>query len=314
MNCLIPLILFCFQQAFSSRGDQSADYQSCVGKCHEMCRSENGPSISMIDRLFQWKCPDECRYLCMRQHVKQLRQSGGNQTLQYHGKWPFIRILGMQELFSVLFSVGNLLAQYRGYRKFRRALLVVSPKKYVFAPLVLIAFISNCNGWIWSSIFHARDFILTERLDYFSALWLVLCSLYFSVMRVFMISRQQLKCAIPMILYFAFHVCYMHYVKFDYSLNMIVTAGCGLLFNAIWILYYLVNKNDGKARHLRKAMIVGILFTLAGTLEITDFAPFFDLVDAHSLWHLATIPITKMWYDFLVDDVHYLTTYNRRLL
>ena len=41
-------------------------------------------------------------------------------------------------------------------------------------------------------------------------------------------------------------------------------------------------------------------------LEVFDFPPvFFDLVDAHSLWHLVTIvPVYMGWYDWLVWDVY----------
>jgi hypothetical protein len=26
------------------------------------------------------------------------------------------------------------------------------------------------------------------------------------------------------------------------------------------------------------------------------------VIDAHAMWHLSTVPITKLWYDFLVED------------
>lgn len=37
-------------------------------------------------------------------------------------------------------------------------------------------------------------------------------------------------------------------------------------------------------------------------LELLDFPPILRVLDAHALWHLATVPITKMWYDWLVND------------
>jgi post-GPI attachment to proteins factor 3 len=33
-----------------------------------------------------------------------------HQPIKYYGKWPFRRVAGMQEFFSVLFSLGNLVA------------------------------------------------------------------------------------------------------------------------------------------------------------------------------------------------------------
>jgi hypothetical protein len=35
---------------------------------------------------------------------------------------------------------------------------------------------------------------------------------------------------------------------------------------------------------------------------VGDFPPWGRVVDAHALWHLATVPIAVMWYDFLVLD------------
>lgn len=224
-------------------------------------------------------------------------------TYQYHGKWPFVRILGMQEFFSVLFSIGNLHAQLRGYARFRQALRESKPlKQYTYSGLVFMMCLLNCNGWIWSCVFHARDWLITERLDYFSAVLLVMFSLYSSIIRTLRVDRQKWPIILfPFAVYYIMHVCYLHFIKFDYSYNMAITAGCGLTFNAIWIIYGLTHWNSEPQS--RKALLVGVLFTVAGTLEIFDFAPCMDLIDAHALWHLATIPISKIWYDFWCEDV-----------
>lgn len=38
------------------------------------------------------------------------------------------------------------------------------------------------------------------------------------------------------------------------------------------------------------------------SLELFDFAPFGRIIDAHSLWHAATIVIAQGWYEFMVKD------------
>lgn len=55
-----------------------------------------------------------------------------------------------------------------------------------------------------------------------------------------------------------------------------------------------------KAR--RRIQLILALMTAAAMLELLDFAPILRLLDAHALWHLATVPITSMWYDWLADD------------
>jgi hypothetical protein len=45
-----------------------------------------------------------------------------------------------------------------------------------------------------------------------------------------------------------------------------------------------------------------IVTTMAMMLELLDFAPFARIIDAHSLWHAATIPIALGWWTFLCND------------
>lgn len=45
-----------------------------------------------------------------------------------------------------------------------------------------------------------------------------------------------------------------------------------------------------------------IVTTIAMSLELLDFAPFGRIIDAHSLWHAATIPIALAWWTFLCND------------
>ena len=37
-------------------------------------------------------------------------------------------------------------------------------------------------------------------------------------------------------------------------------------------------------------------------LELNDFPPLFDLLDAHALWHGLTIPLVYAWWSFLMDE------------
>lgn len=59
----------------------------------------------------------------------------------------------------------------------------------------------------------------------------------------------------------------------------------------------------------RSAILVGAT-TAAMSLELFDFPPFLRILDAHSLWHLATMLIARGWYGFLIRDVIMLETVN----
>lgn len=55
-----------------------------------------------------------------------------------------------------------------------------------------------------------------------------------------------------------------------------------------------------KAR--RRLRLIVLLLTLAASLEVLDFAPLLRALDAHSLWHLSTVWIAAMWYDWIIAD------------
>ncbi|KAJ9475392.1 Protein PER1 [Pseudozyma hubeiensis] len=55
-------------------------------------------------------------------------------------------------------------------------------------------------------------------------------------------------------------------------------------------------------RQRRRLQLILALMSASVLLELLDFPPILRILDAHALWHLATVPITKMWYDWLVSD------------
>lgn len=55
-------------------------------------------------------------------------------------------------------------------------------------------------------------------------------------------------------------------------------------------------------RARRRLRLILLLLTLASLLELLDFPPLLRALDAHSLWHLSTVPIASMWYDWLIQD------------
>jgi hypothetical protein len=127
--------------------------------------------------------------------VEHRRRLAGKPPMKYHGKWPFLRVLGMQEVASVLFSIANLVVHLYGFdfltdkinalKKPSSSLaaaggesLAPPPKAssraaYPFLWLWRAYTVMHLNAWVWSAIFHTRDTRLTERLDYCSAIAVV---------------------------------------------------------------------------------------------------------------------------------------------
>lgn len=227
------------------------------------------------------------------------RLTNGRPVVQFHGKWPFRRLLGMQEPFSVLFSLANLWAHASGLAHLRASLPPSYPLRrfYTFFARVGIA------SWVFSSIFHTRDLTLTEELDYLAAGASVLCGLYYTAVRVFRLdrpdraSRGRLRAwSILCGSLYAAHVVYLKGVRWSYSYNMKANVVVGVTHNVLWYWLSVQNyRRTGRAWTLVPIVVVTWIM-MAGFLELFDFPPLWGCVDAHSLWHLGTIAPVYILY------------------
>lgn len=258
-------------------------------------------------RLMLWTCPAECDYTC--QHVitdaRLNREFPMLQPIvQFHGKWPFYRVLGMQEIFSVFFSFLNFFAHYYGSKKMVERI----PASYPLRKYYVTFGYFGMASWIFSMIFHARDFPITEKLDYWAAGASILYGLYLAVIRVFRLDdrRDRSKSAVRrlwtttcIVLYIA-HVSYLGFWSWDYTYNMIANVVVGTIQNLMWIVFSIhrFRKDPKKPWTLWPALIVTWIMA-AMSLELFDFPPWWGLVDAHSLWHLGTVVPAAWWYAYV---------------
>jgi hypothetical protein len=220
--------------------------------------------------------------------------------VQFHGKWPFRRFLGMQEPFSVLCSLGNLWAHYDGlHRRVRPGIPSSYPLRSWYETVAKVGMAS----WIFSAAFHTRDFPVTEKLDYLAAGASVMYGTYYTPIRVFRLDRPTPRnrsvlrawTACCLALYVA-HVSYLLLVKWDYGYNMAANVACGVVQNALWSWFSVRRwRESGHAWTLFPGLVVAWV-VMAMSLELLDFPPFLGVVDAHSLWHLGTIAPTVLFY------------------
>jgi len=203
------------------------------------------------------------------------------------------------------------------------------PQDHPMRPYYLAWAYISINAWFWSSVFHTRDAPWTEKMDYFSAASAIMYALYLVVLRTFHlyagsgpqptvsppVPHRALKpWAITCIITYIGHVTYLSVLpRFDYTYNMAFNLALGLTHNILWAIYSLPSSRSLLPRFpfrpkayrptfVSKAFIFVLLTTAATALELFDFPPWMFIVDAHALWHLSTVPITKFWYDFLVED------------
>jgi hypothetical protein len=219
--------------------------------------------------------------------------------VQFHGKWPFYRFLGMQEPFSVFFSLLNFLAHQNGLSK----ILSSIPPSYTLRPYYILLAYFGMMSWVFSMIFHMRDFSFTEQLDYFAAGASVFYGLYYTPIRIFRMdlggpkSKSLLRfCTILCICMYAAHVAYLKWYKWDYSYNMAANVVVGVIQHLMWSWFsWEKYRASGRAWAMWPGFVVACI-VLAMSLELLDFPPWWGCLDAHSLWHLATVAPTMIWY------------------
>eukprot|EP00842_Homolaphlyctis_polyrhiza_P000930 jgi/Hompol1/1838/HPOL_004827-RA len=234
----------------------------------------------------------------------------GRAPQQFHGKWPFVRVLGLQEPAAVVFSLLNGAAHARGLARFTATARTRSAPLFAF---VRAAGFIAVNSWLWSVVYHARDKPWSERLDYFSAMASILFSLYLAVIRCGNLSPRSRRDR-PLILYlsiaalsfFLCHVAYLSFWKFDYSYNMRANVSVGVIGNLIWLSWAIINFRS--MPHAWKMVVLVVSISLAMSLELFDFPPIWGVFDAHALWHAATVPIVPLYWSFFLDDALFTST------
>ncbi|KAH9171436.1 Per1-like protein [Lactarius sanguifluus] len=315
----LPLWLLAFAftaGTLASSGDRSNEFQRCLEQCtRQSCTSDGYPvhAQSLALRLTLWTCTDDCKYLCMHTLTD---------MAQYYGKWPFWRYAGMQEPAAVAFSLANLLMHVLGADWLRHGVHPTHPMR----PYYLTWAYLSVNAWIWSAVFHTRDTPLTEKLDYFSAALAILYALHMTVVRIFHLytgtrafpghpNRRPLLHAWRALatITYAAHIAYLSLApRFDYTYNTIFNVALGLMHNALWLSFawpgrapfsrFAMMPRNYRPAYTGTAALAVALTTAATALELLDFPPLGRVLDAHALWHLATVPLAVMWYDFLLTD------------
>lgn len=299
-TALVAVLIAFIGSCTASKGNVQPEFLGCV----QQCDATTCPAQLPLDlRLTFWSCIENCRYHCMQQITDRAIQDG-TPVYQYYGKWPFYRLFGIQEPASVLFSIGNGYVHYYYYKILRREI----PNGYFMKPFMLVFAMIGINAWVWSTVFHSRDFPVTEKLDYFSAGLFLLYSLYYALIRLFHIENRVIIRLLTVVISIMFlaHVSYLSFYRFDYGYNMMASVIVGSLQLALWvgwaILQYIKPENKDR-RSYAYLVIVSVVGTGAAmSLELFDFPPFLRVLDAHSLWHLSTIPLMMMWYRFVLLD------------
>lgn len=333
----------------SSPGDWFPEQIQCKYHCEqEFCLAVNPPldedvdlseptkylpsrsSVSprFLDRLLLWDCESLCDYECQQLTTSMLQKRIANgasdeRLVQFHGKWPFVRVLYMQEFWSTLFSVGNFIPHFLALFKLNKVAQKNSSNDILLSNYRLVA-VMGCFAWFFSAVFHFRDLLITEKLDYFFAGGTVLSGFYAVSMRLLLGNDKQKQKRygfagfLVCILIFSAHILRL-YFDWSYTYNMRFNIFFGLLqyimLITLGITNYLKHRNN-KYLSLYKLSITPIMlvvFTgLSMSFELFDiFIPEIQL-DSHAIWHGLTIWPSFKLYEFFIADYTALVRGSRR--
>ncbi len=279
----------------ASFGDTDHYFGVCLRECYNKTKcniitSKLEQSQKFFYKLFGRTCLDECNYRCMWPTVDFYIEVWKFKP-QFFGKWPFIRILGIQEPLSTIGSLGNLLAHVYMLNKMRKRTKRQTPFKNIW---YLFGFFS-INAWLWSTVFHANDTYFTEKMDYFSAFSLIMFQFYAFFFRLLKLKKNIFtQLALNMITiycvyFFCSHIYYLNFIKFDYEYNLNVNLLLGVLNSICWIIWSFFQYFFFKKKYVWRCVICIVLVNFSLPLEVLEFAPIWWTIDAHSLWHLCTI-------------------------
>ncbi|KAJ1983468.1 hypothetical protein H4R34_001265 [Dimargaris verticillata] len=311
-----------------SSGDRLPAFRTCCQTCEtDVCQSGDPAqaTLPMSLRLFFWTCPQNCQYECMQRITDLARKAaedGKPHVIhQYFGKWPFSRFLGIQEPASVVFSVLNGYAHWSHWQAIQDKV----PPAYFMKPWYLAYVVISVNTWVWSTVFHIRDFGWTEKMDYFSAGFSVLFMLLMALVRIFRLQPGSssssgigdgkntvvagrpspvLKPLIALhLVAFIAHITYLSLWRFDYAYNMMANVVVGICANIAWTIWSYCNRRTHPLAW--RPTICVMLISAAMSLELFDFPPWAGILDAHSLWHASTVPIIYLFYNFLIRDAQW---------
>ncbi|WVR05548.1 hypothetical protein IAU60_002567 [Kwoniella sp. DSM 27419] len=317
--------------AFASPGDRNPTFQHCLKGCQLTYCQPDQPPIPGYLRAFGWTCRENCAYECA--HSFSDHVPPGGKHLQFYGKWAFYRLGPFQEVFSILMSFGNFYVNYKGLQEVRRR---VRPENKLRPWLQALALV-QMNTWIWSAVFHGRDTPTTERLDYFSATVTIASTLLYTLIRIYHLqtplSTSRLLLPVSAVIAFLVvgHFTYLLSFplgQFPYGYHTQFNLYFAAVHSVLWVLWSFSFKyryprvtflgrtyswpqpyppHDPYTTKPRPKDAATPLLLVALTLgamafELLDFPPVFRLIDAHALWHAATIPLAVAWWHFLTDD------------
>jgi len=107
--------------------------------------------------------------------------------------------------------------------------------------------------------------------------------------------------------YYINYFAYLSVGRFNYAFNMMVNVATGVIAAVGWFVWCHFVRT--RRPYFRRVLRFYVLMALAMSLELLDFPPILWILDAHALWHLATVPLAALYYEWVFLDVRFPNTF-----
>lgn len=299
------LIIACILTiATASQGDSDNDFVICNSDCKSTVCTDN--QLSKFGSGFPfWSCSDDCAYDCMHSITAE-RFRKGYGPLKYYGHWPFLRIFGLEEPASVIFSLLNAVPYFISMLK----ATLSSPSNvqpHYMQPWLYLYYFISIETWLASAFFHSRKTELASLIDYASALLFLGYSLWLALRRIWGPQAHSNYVAVAFAFLtslYSYQVIQMYGGFVSFGDHMKVSITVAVLNVVTWLSWLLFSseKVEGSGNYRYLCLVCQVWFSLAALLELFDFSAIWGLFDAHSLWHAATVPLGFLWAYFWEVD------------
>lgn len=296
-----------------SYGDMEPVFQRCVGGC--MAEKADLPCVDQDSgwlRLLSRTCKERCEYRCMSSITAE-RVRRNLPVYKYYGHWSFHRYGGLEEPASVVFSLLNALPHFWHLFSFSRK----SRSNYFMRPHLAFYPYVALMAWLSSAIFHAKKTRRSTWIDYSAALVFLAHGLWLTLRRV---AGEEGRTTANIVgacfaLWLVRRLGDMQRDLISFDTHMHTCIAIAVCTITLWLLWLFLGGGGGgnvvggkKVRQLPhplnrfRCLACQVAFAAASMLELFDFPPIWGILDAHSLWHLATVPLGFQWYEFWRQD------------
>jgi hypothetical protein len=173
------------------------------------------------------------------------------------------------------------------------------------------------TAWLSSAVFHAKKTRRSTWIDYSAALLFLAHGLWLTLRRV---AGEEGRTAANILgacfaIWLVGRLGEMQRDRISFDLHMHTCIAIAVCTITLWLLWLLLGGGGGgnvvggkKVRQLPhplnrfRCLACQVAFAAASMLELFDFPPIWGILDAHSLWHLATVPLGFQWYEFWRQD------------